>query len=342
MREALMSLGHDAEFIRFEPEQTPFWYPRRWLARSLQMCLSKWVTEWHSYEKKRRFSSFQDKLKLGNSRYKSPDEIRTRPPEFDAYLCGSDQVWWCTPLKHSIYFLDFGSDDMRRIAYAPSFGTDDIPEEHKPQILRCLKRFHAVSVREESGARLLCKLGIPNRVVPDPTLLHGPAVYQALMKGEAKQKSVFIYLLHKDKLEEQETCEAYLREQGEPIYYVDLHRNRTLSFKSQIPSVEEWLYQLKHASFVITNSFHAVVFSLLFHCSFVVLLRAGEGAKMNDRILTVLKKVGLERLAVEKLTRQSLVAARSDKIDWTAVDCAIRSWRQEGLDYLIQSLTESA
>jgi polysaccharide pyruvyl transferase WcaK-like protein len=334
----LKNMGHDAEIIQFEPAHIPVWSPKRWLARTIPMAINKYRREWENFRKKSSFSSFKNMLKLGNFNYKTIHELKANPPQYDVYICGSDQVWWCTPLKNGIYFLDFGSEDVRRIAYSPSFGTDSIPEQYKQQIGSYLKRFYAISVRETSGLNMLRQMGISSTLVPDPTLFHDPTVYQKIMRGTPVKENIFIYFLHQDAIENREVIEAYIRKLGKRIYSVDLHQNRLFAFPPQLPSVEEWLLQLSQSDFVLTNSFHAVVFSLMFHRKFIVLLRAGAGAQMNDRILTLLNKVGLERLAVSNINQNNLDSSRLDNVDWSKVDDAIHDWRQIGVDFLSQAL----
>lgn len=263
---------------------------------------------------------------------------------FDAYVVGSDQVWrpmYAKPVSR--YFLSFlkGERHVRRISYAASFGVDSwtfTPKETR-ECRALVQLFDAVSVREKSGVDL-CRtyLGAAARHVLDPTMLLTPEDYTALLPSEAKgkQSGVLVYILDpsawKDAL--LKDVEAALALPSFRVNNVPSKGKRGKTALSPAPPVEDWLSGFASAQFVVTDSFHASVFAILFHVPFCVCINNERGAA---RVRSLLEQFGLEDCMVDESFDASRIKQRRT-IDWSAVDERLNALRASSLGFLRSNL----
>lgn len=207
----------------------------------------------------------------------------------EAVVVGSDQVW-----RHDFamrygynYFLDFVPDNILKISYAASFGLSEwyYTSLQTQQIRALLKRFKAVSVREEDGMKLLKEnLGIDAVQLIDPTLLLSAEDYDIITSPRIiMDKYVFVYWLGDKKLINGKV-QAY-KKMGFKI--VELY----LKDKQEQASVEDWLSYIKYADYVITDSFHGSVFSVIFKRQFSVFENNTGG---NGRIKSLCSMLNIE------------------------------------------------
>ena len=220
--------------------------------------------------------------------------------DFDAIVVGSDQIWRPLYVKHiESAFLDFAKDwDIKRIAYAASFGTDRW-EYTKLQNKHCRKLvqlFDAVSVRERSGV-MLCKeyLGVEAKHVLDPTMLLDVKDYINLFEENNTPKSqgnLLCYILDESE-EKSRLIDLIAKQNNLKPFRINAKADYRfdLPVKDRIqPSVEQWLRGFYDAEFVITDSFHACVFSILFKKPFVVYGNKNRGM---SRFTSLLDMFGL-------------------------------------------------
>lgn len=238
--------------------------------------------------------------------FRVPDDMGKIPQDsFDAVVVGSDQIWrriYFTSMVDADYcnaFLKFTSKwNCKRIAYAASFGTDEWQSsfEETTQIRTLLKHFDAVSVREKS-AKSLCKdvVGIDSAFVLDPTMLLTKEKYENLVekvKTKSSEGNLLCYFLdettEKQILMEKISYERQLR----PFKVNSFAENPQKQLYERIqPSVEQWLRGFSEAEFVLTDSFHACVFSILFNKPFVVI---GNRKRGLSRFLSLLNELELQ------------------------------------------------
>lgn len=266
------------------------------------------------------------------------------PTDYDAIVVGSDQVWrylYATIMCGSFdkAFLNFTAGwNIKRIAYAPSFGLDtwEAPQELIPVISSLLKKFDAVSVRELSGVKL-CEevLGVQAEHVVDPTLLLTHDDYErliAMADTVEPEGNLMCYVLD-ETAEKTELIETLAGRFG-------LTPFRTNSKVAQItaplvervqPPVEQWLRSFRDAKMVITDSFHASVFSILFGKPFIVTGNPGRGIA---RLQSLLGMLGLEEHLV--FNAGELDKHSDYSITPTAYD-HLASARQTSIDFLKQA-----
>lgn len=262
---------------------------------------------------------------------------------YDAVIVGSDQTWrpMYSPNIHN-YYLDFLEHDtkIKKIAYASSFGVDtwEYSAEETRSCAELAKLFDAISVREQSGVDLCEKyLGVESECVLDPTLLLDKEDYLALIgdryKG-AQGKGVFTYFL--DTNEEKESAAEQLADKlGTHTYKSqaklglgDQTSGNLDDYK--MPAVEDWLASFANAEFVLTDSFHGMVFSIVFEKPFIAIGNHERGLSRFESLLT--KFDLLDRLDIEK--DKKISNWLSKEIDWERVNLKLSQHNKSSDNFL--------
>lgn len=225
--------------------------------------------------------------------------------EIDVIVVGSDQIWrpryvkvtWGAKIQDA--FLGFAKEwQGKRIAYAASFGVDEweFTESETKACGKLIKLFKAVSVRESQG-RDLCSeyLGTNSTLVLDPTLLLNAENYCRLIKKNtisANRKFLFNYILDESEEKSELLTKISAEKKLELFSFRIKSVNNNTPIKERIvPSVESWLEGLFKADFVVTDSFHGCVFSIIFGKPFVAIINNRRGA---SRFHSLFELLGLE------------------------------------------------
>lgn len=263
--------------------------------------------------------------------------------DFNVIVVGSDQIWRPKYFpKIETAYLNFTKDwNIKRIAYAASFGTDEW--EYSPkQTQNCrhlITKFEAVSVREKSGIDLCHKyLDVNAKQVLDPTLLLKTEDYISLFKSIGVPKSpgnLLGYILDNTP-EKVSFIDHIAKLKGLIPFRVDSKvENKIAPLNERIqPPLENWLRGFYDAEFVITDSFHACVFSILFHKLFFVI---GNKERGMSRFQSLLSMFGLEDRLVDIHSPINL----NSNIDWNDVDNVLNKKREEARRFLTNSLAVS-
>ena len=234
------------------------------------------------------FFSFNEKNIDFSFDYIGRDNYRLQE-EYNTLIVGSDQIWNTTFKWLSINaFLPF--KHPKKIAFSASFGVDSIPYDQT--IADCLNDFKALSVREEAGAKIIKDLtGRDATVLVDPTMLLTKDEWRKVSKKPrgAKEGYILTYFLS-PKCDEAKTKLEEIKEDKE--VYELLNPNDKIAGTAG-PSEFLWLFE--HADLILTDSFHACVFSFLFNKPFIVYDRNWNEGNMNSRLETLLSKFSLER-----------------------------------------------
>lgn len=305
LQKYLRNLGHDAFLIRYDSSNDIL--PKnciRIIKKNLKIVYQN--IKFLKSKKLRKFDEFRDKYISQSERiYKSIEELRTVPPEADMYIVGSDQVWSCimSPFDRkkniaSAYFLDFGKSETKRISYAASWGTDKISDEYINFISPLLKKFNAVSVREESGLKLCEENGVKSAIcVSDPTFLLSKDIYETeiLQKTNInhKEKYLFLYLLNNTFNFDIKKIFDFAKQNELKVIYVT-GNGKTDVYNKVYATIPEWLCYIKNAEYVVTNSFHCSVFSMIFQKQYAVIPLNGFYEKLNTRMSSLFNLCKIE------------------------------------------------
>jgi len=266
---------------------------------------------------------------------------------FDLIVAGSDQIW--SPSQHfgfdPNYFLAFAkSFHSRNISYAASFGRDQVSASEAAQLVPLLHNFDAISVREASGVSLVERaIGERPANVPDPTLLHSN--YSELTdraSSEHEDPYIFCYTLRSpDNI--RQTAKFVAKQLGCPIRSPHNPHRRWVEIGNTVyPDPGEWVALLKNSKFVVTNSFHGTVFSLLFRKPFIVAGLTGERATANSRAINLLRAVNLESRFAPSFSEQRVKELMVNEIDWADVDKRLADLRHTGHEFLSMQLKAAA
>lgn len=252
-------------------------------------------------KRKRNFEVFRTQyLKLSSKKMSSVEELRQIAPRYDAFICGSDQIWNldCTDGVNDAYFLRFVPRGKRKIAYAPSMGSYSLKEKDRELLRESIADLDAISVREASMLDVISQTN-PERgveTVLDPTMLLTADDYECMLKEKTSQERfVFVYILGGSKAYADilKCAQNMAQQKGCGIRYVIDNKNGGLRFNGKDDSgcsPGDFLTMIRDAEYVMTNSFHATVFSILFHKNFAAFNRG----KSTSRITDLLKMLGLE------------------------------------------------
>lgn len=268
----------------------------------------------------------------------------------DSVIVGSDQVWRIEYSQIGLnYFFDFIEDEkVRRISYAASFGKDCWEENNTTTQLvgQLLNRFHAISVRENSGVKICADtFRLKSTLVLDPTFLLKPEEYDSLLMKKFPKKNnnkLVSYILGINNIESLKYCNKLAKEND--LDYSDLYFRYTFYnlFKPPVNgkkhffhiSVPQWLVEIRDAKYVVTNSFHATIFAILFKKQFLVFDNKSGG---SDRIQTLLAFAGLQDRFVAHI-EDITVMLLNQPIDYNSVHSNIESEKIRSIQFLKDSL----
>ena len=273
------------------------------------------------------------KLKAGMVKY-----------HFDAYIVGSDQVWRRWYATDSLYdfFLGFvgKNEPARRISYAASFGVDhwEFSEEQTETCSRLIRLFDAVSVREQSGIQLCKKhLGVNATQELDPTLLLDQSDYENLIADQPKEeRQLLTYILDDTEDKKRVVCElaSFFRYEVFSVNNPKETDGSAALDDRKAYAVERWLGGFRDAQFVITDSFHACIFSVLFKKPFLVYANANRGLTRFNSLLTLL---GLEDRII--FSSNDITGEKLEKdIDWNPVYDRLEREKAKSYAFLKQAL----
>lgn len=271
--------------------------------------------------------------------------------KFDAFVVGSDQCWrpqYSPDIKN--YFLDFTKNNKRikRISYAASFGTEnwEFLKKETKECKKLLEKFDAISVREDSAISLIKhNLGRSDVThVLDPTMLLEKSQYQELIKKAGLSKSngnLNIYVLDKS-IEKNIFIESVENRLGLKKFEVmpkkriqdTLVTNATIA-DFQFPSTIEWLQGFQDAKFVITDSFHGTLFSILFNVPFIAI---GNQKRGMSRFESLLKMFGFSDRLVTDVDKADLNYLLSQEIDWSFANKTLERERAKAMTFLTSNL----
>ena len=252
-------------------------------------------------------------IHLTSKEYHTLQELQAEKWDYDILISGSDQVWnWPESYVDETYFLDWGNNHVRRIAYAPSTGGSINPEDSLlkwvdgdaavlKKIRQHLAEFQMISVREESGQEYLTRLlGKEIPLVADPTLmLDRKSWYDLVTDAIVKGDYIFYYSYgyKNDKLNVlvQQAAERL----GLPVYVINAslwnHKsNKKLGFKiHHAGGPYAYLSLMRYAKYVFAESFHGCIFAFIFQRNFWFLNNFSDG-RMEARIHSLLTYLQLE------------------------------------------------
>ena len=334
LKRVLEGMGHKVMFINRQRNRT----------RTPRSILGDLLRGLHLLEnKQKKLSKYTDHFQKKylfpyTKKYYSSQELkRCVKYKFDAVIVGSDQVWRYRYFNDWIddFFCNFlEGTNISHFSYAASMGSDemDYPQDKIERCSNLLKDFKAISVREESSVKLLRDyFGVESaQVVLDPTFLLDTQAYVDLFKDKYTKPQdpyIFTYILD-DSEEIKRSIVEFSRQKNMPVVNIKAETGN-INEIDVIEPVEKWLSAIYYANYVITDSFHGTVFSLIFNKQFVVYGNIQRGlSRMQDLLGRV------------ELTDRLFTSINSDEekmiedINWDSVNKQMTTFKEGSMSFL--------
>ncbi|MBO4807262.1 MAG: polysaccharide pyruvyl transferase family protein [Paludibacteraceae bacterium] len=333
LQQFLIRLGHE-----------PVCLDRRWNRGRSNSGLWVSIKRWGYYHLLcRRFYSFSQKNIIRTIECYSSDDLEKLVSQYqlNAVIIGSDQVWRIENVRNADlnYWGDFLSElPIKKLTYAVSFGTNQWKgtDEETLKIQGYLNSFSGLSVREKDAVEMCSTLfGVKAEHVLDPTLLLKAEEYENLLShpiekaamlttyilDPSEQKDALIHSISKDR--SLEVNHLYKRHTGSCHFY---------------GSVESWLQSIRDANCVVVDSFHGMVFAILYHKQFVVL---GNEKRGMSRFSSLLSSLGLLDRLLTNYDEKSAVDVMNKPIDYDSVEEKLEVFRKTSLHFLTENLCDA-
>lgn len=335
----LTNTGHNVEIIDYRPGWAKDVAP-------LKISINPYQILQYANEKYKRhiFDRFRKKyLNLSDCTYKSIEELYNIN-KYDYIITGSDQVFNPDIIApggkiDKTYLLDFPIMHGMKISYAASFGNSSLASEYRVIFQKALSKFSAISVRENSGIKIIQDLGINQVIsVPDPTILIDD--YSSfILKGYTEKDYIFSFLFQ-DSIESKQ-CLNDVQEifnNAKVINILDLKKKIKGASGIIHPSINKWVTAIHNSKFVITDSFHTTMFAILMHRPFISLNLNQWGTDWAERVKCLLDKLDLGERFLSNYDYHTTKQIISSNINWDKVDEKIIELRKLGSMYLSQNI----
>ncbi|WP_338667628.1 polysaccharide pyruvyl transferase family protein [Pseudodesulfovibrio methanolicus] len=337
----LSDLGHSPELLYIKTGSVKGW--KRLIKKYiLSKFMGKFAKRESEYKKLHEFVEEKINPKTKPLSTKK-DFLRVTKNNYDAYVVGSDQVWRARLFRYIDYaffgFVETG--DPIFFSYAPSFGVEtwDYTEAETLKFREQLAKFRAVSVREDSGVELCRKyLNRDATHVLDPTALLDKTRYLSLLDNSnaADYSGELLTYILDESDEKNKLVDIVSKDLSYDVFKVGSINTDSERIEDMVyPSVQSWIEGFNHAKFVITDSFHGCIFSILFHKPFIVY---GNRMRGLARFNSVLKMVGLENRMIASLDDVD-PNLWLEEVDWESVDNKLNVKRNISFNFLRDALS---
>lgn len=310
LQKYLLSRGVENKIIDYMPDYLAWHYHLSWfissrgnhygmmrknfLLRGLYV-LHRYLKDLKSLGRKRAFDDFRNANMILTERSRCVNEINSQVDDADVLIAGSDQIWNSHSLENgldSAFYLDFGPREAKRISYAASFGANVINEKDIVFVKEQLGRFNKISVRENNGLRLVESIGFKGEVVLDPVFLLDASSWDSMAnKNVPTYPYILVYSIG-SMSEGMKRMIGQIKRDGR-YKIIAIRSNKAVKGIREIANAgpAEFLSLIKGASYILSNSFHATAFSIIFHKLFYSFPYGNK--KSSERILGLLQILGL-------------------------------------------------
>lgn len=342
LQEALRDYGMDTKVIDYRCPFVEKAYRLLWGLNKKKLRSWKYTLKGVPYvrEKTAMFRAFADKYLELSKPYNKGDEAKLEA-DFDEIITGSDQVWNMDISGNDRnYLLEKIGDSAMKNSYAVSLGTYKLKKED----VEAIRKFDKISLREKSGADYVKELTGRDDIHCDidPTLLLAPEKWEELVNKNRviKQKYIFIYSVHP-----QNHMVTYAKELAKEKNLKIVHLHNRVKMDLHEPNVDilhavtpnEFLTLIHDAEYVITNSFHGTVFSIIFRKQFLSELTTKGG--FNNRVYDLLNALHIGRRILEPVRNVNDGITIDEEIDFDGAMEALALLREESVKYL-ESIVE--
>lgn len=335
---AITKLGHNVNVLNVDDEGEAPLVPHfgsfraflGWL-RSLVVNLAAAERLWFRYRR------FQRRNMILTARIKATERF---PREFDRIILGSDQV--LSPVLGTnaleLYLMRGRCPNIKKYAYASSFGVKSLPFELRQFYAKGLSRFNAIGVREYSGVNICrVELGLKSRIdmVADPTLLLDSEDYYMLESPmKIKENFLLVYYIGSARNYVINLAHKIAAKRGLKVVVASVMGGKGSGEQWYATDPGEFLWLVRHAACVVTTSFHGTVFSIINRKPFVSIIPLGS--KVADRVINLLDRLGLSRqIVMENANIEDAVLKSGMQYD-DEFERRLRDFRSESMAFLLE------
>jgi hypothetical protein len=336
----LEDLGHEPVIIDYRPQGSLYDHYHQWDFRRLGLNAQNIL----KLRLNPKFRDFTDKLlPIGRDVICTPEQLAHYSQNFDAILYGSDQVWNPSIFGGKLdraYWAEGVSASVRRIALSASFGGDlNSIRQHANEINQLAQNFDAISVREKDALQIFDSV-LASQIIQLADPVFGMKSWDDLLEPIKNLSDFAFEFAIQPRASFRKTSLEISGSLGLESICADARLNLKQSEpKSKVMTVGQWLWSLKHAEIVMTNSFHATVFCILFNTPFVFIPlegKAGQPNPRNNRILDLLEWTGLDSRIYDPVKWDGDILGLSQMCaqDFDVANRAVVEKRKELLAYL--------
>lgn len=332
----ISELGGDVEIINYCPVY--FLDPMDPVKRKTWSAKEKIKAMIIGRAQRKRYSLFQEfnlkYLPEITLRYNTPEDLKAAQMDYDVYICGSDQIWNPGHVNHDTsFFFDFVPEGKSiRASYAASIGQDSLEVQDQEWIREGIAHLDAVSIREQGGVALARKLSNSGRIIQsiDPTLFYSGDYWRSMAQKPAQSlpDQYILYYPIQNTAFSFDVIGRIKKETGFPCIALDggVKKNPNANVQVRAYGPCEFLWLIEHADYVITNSFHGTVLSLLLKKRVIVYRHSTR----NSRLESVLSLLRLNELQITDMDDL-------EKINWQMIDA-----KEKRIDGLLQEERKNA
>lgn len=293
------------------------------------------------------FTHFISKQLSFTELFTSKEKLSQIAHNYDGIILGSDQVWHPMNLLMDFFTLNFVPDEVNKVAYAPSFGVSSIPSKYKEAYKKYVSRINWLSCREMAGVKIIKDLiGKDVPLVCDPTLLLTGYEWSGALSNSVHydEKYIFCYFIGNNP-NQRRLARNYANKYGLKIVAL-LHIDEFIPtdeyYADYTPynvGPEEFLYLINNAELIMTDSFHATVFSLTFKKNFFTFNRFehGKGNSTSSRIDSLLSVVNLDDRKVPAKANMEILE-HMKAIEYEDVERKLNNFRNISFEYLQKAI----
>ena len=366
LKEYIEKKGHTVLTIDYRPEYltaqydykpNPFAYAR-WAAKDFQdrssfyrsyRMFRRFIQALTYYKdfgiRKKRFYAFDNYVRKHMTltcNYNTIGELRNNPPACDIYISGSDQIWnpKVTAGIDEAYYLCFGSSKVKRIAYAVSPCQLEV-DKYKERLKKLLCKYNQISLRESEYIKELRELtNTEIKTCTDPTLLLKKEDYLKYIEPprECVKEYILVYGFADNEKPHllNEIAKTLALEKKFDIIDVSMDGHKQLYFanKQRVVSPGEFLYYVNNASYIVTNSFHGTVFSIIFKKQFIAVTKSGTVSRLSELV----DNLGLNDRLLGDVNTDKIIELSDTKVDYLCVEKLLNDIRYSSEAFLSEAI----
>lgn len=338
--------GYEAEAINYRPSYlnnhhnllriSNTRYTSNYLLRILYL-IAKLPERLISLKRKIEFDKFSKKyIPETKIIFRSNKDLKLTNWDTNTFIAGSDQIWntLYPNGKDPAFYLDFAGEHSNKISYAASIATNTIEEKYTQFVFNSILKLNHVSVRELSAKNILRNLGISNvSVVLDPVFLLEKNEWLAISPELNLKNFVLIY-----------DCEQNLQIKRLALHLKSKYNLQIVTISNKINYADKsyslkgpttFIQLINNANFILTNSFHAVAFSVIFNKSFFVF---GRNENINTRMKDLVTNLGIEELYIDKSEQLTELENKLPHIDYNRINLEIAHLKSESQEFLLNAI----